>query len=69
MRRMHQAMNQPFNEDRVFFPLKQHVKTPGSTGSLNPYNPLIQANQAQWLAVKTVVQLPQGSHPFIIFGP
>jgi helicase MOV-10 len=70
MRRMHQAINQPFNDNRIFFPLQEHVKaTPSSSGLLTPYNSLIQVNRAQWLAVKSIIQLQDGAHPFIVFGP
>lgn len=70
MRRMHQAVNQPFKEDRIFFPLKQHIKAIQlPAGSLTPYNALIRANQAQWLAVRAILHLPEGAHPFVIFGP
>lgn len=71
IRRQHQAINRPFNDDRVFFPLERHVK-PLSTyvPNMNPmYNTRIAANEPQMRAVKAILRLSAGSHPFIIFGP
>ena len=71
LRRQHQALNRPFNDDRIFFPLAVHVKPLTTfTPNVRPmYNPLIAANPAQLLAVKTILRLPPGSHPFIVYGP
>lgn len=71
LRRQHQALHRPFKDDRVFFPLSVHLKPlAASTPNVQPlYNPIIQGNPAQLLAVKSILRLPPGSHPFIVYGP
>jgi helicase MOV-10 len=69
MRRQHQALEEPFDEDRVFFPVADHVKAllPGVTPAFK--NGAIATNPAQKLAVETIMRLPPGSPPFVVFGP
>ncbi|KAF6757614.1 RNA helicase [Ephemerocybe angulata] len=74
LRRQHQALDSAFEEDRIFFPLQKHLSHTTSLGaSQNPglayYNPLIGSNERQSLAVKSIANLPEGSAPFIVFGP
>jgi len=71
VKRQHQAMNTVFTQDRVLFPLAAHVPSSGAMGMqpINVFNPLIQNNQPQLLAVKSVVNQAPGSPPFVVFGP
>jgi hypothetical protein len=70
LRRQHQALHQPFSEDRILFPIKSHVKPTTVTNS-NPqlFNMTIAKNRNQLLSVKTIMALPPSSHPFIVYGP
>jgi hypothetical protein len=69
MRRQHQALNAPFNEERVFFPVAGHIKASLPGAPLVFKNGVIAANPAQKLAVETIIRLPPGSPPFVVFGP
>jgi helicase MOV-10 len=70
LRRQHQALNRPFMDDRIFFPVAMHVRTAQTPlPAIELYNGLIAANPNQLLAVKTIVSLPPAAHPFIVFGP
>lgn len=70
LRRQHQALNRPFNDERVFFPITKDVKQLSAyVVDVEPYNPLIGNNPAQMLAIRAILRLPPGSHPFIIYGP
>ena len=73
LRRQHQAMDAAFVEDRVLFPLVSHL-APGRLQTsrdvrLNLYNGLLAQNAPQVQAVVSIVSLPPGSPPFIVFGP
>jgi helicase MOV-10 len=70
LRRQHQALNSAFREDRVLFPRTDHISP------LKPkpdhivwFNTDIGNNSHQASAVETILRLPEGAHPFIIFGP
>jgi helicase MOV-10 len=69
LRRQHQALHRPFNDDRVFFPVAIHIKNGVPNLAFRLYNQQIGTNPAQLLAVQTIVALPFGSHPFIVYGP
>ncbi|TEB29940.1 P-loop containing nucleoside triphosphate hydrolase protein, partial [Coprinellus micaceus] len=72
LRRQHEALDSPFNQERVFFPTPQHIGKAGpqaSTRRIAFCNPLIGANPRQAEAVKEIASLKPGSVPFIVFGP
>jgi helicase MOV-10 len=70
LRRQHQALNQPFADDRVLFPVAAHIKSARvATTRLHLYNAMIAGNANQLLAVKTIVSLPPSAHPFVVYGP
>ena len=76
MRRQHQALDTAFTQDRVLFPLVGHLSTtmkiPGvafSTGTVRVFNPLIAQNPPQLQAVASIMKMPAGSVPFVVFGP
>jgi helicase MOV-10 len=70
LRRQHQALHRPFMEDRVFFPVAAHIKSiPANATRLTLHNPSIGSNHNQLLAVRTIVNLPVSSHPFVVYGP
>ena len=55
---------------RLQFPVLAHVKPPTmSQEVIATYNPDIETNPAQKRAVSSIVRLPPGSPPFIVFGP
>ncbi|TFK28524.1 RNA helicase [Coprinopsis marcescibilis] len=68
VRRQHQALDSAFEEDRALFPLRSHIK-PATRWSLAFCNPLISKNQPQVQAVTSIAYLPDGSPPFVVFGP
>lgn len=73
LRRQHQAMDTVFTEERVLFPLPSHlpvgrVQTKRDI-SLKLSNALLSNNEPQLQAVISIVTLPPGSAPFVIFGP
>ncbi|KAH7340553.1 P-loop containing nucleoside triphosphate hydrolase protein [Rhizoctonia solani] len=67
--RMHQALATAFAEPRVLFPAIVHEKRQLTTRNVRTVNPLISQNPPQLLAIKSIVNLPPGSPPFVIFGP
>ncbi|CAE6384609.1 unnamed protein product [Rhizoctonia solani] len=67
--RMHQALATAFAEPRALFPAVDHEKRPLATRNIRTINPLVSQNPPQLLAVKSIMSLPSGSPPFIIFGP
>jgi helicase MOV-10 len=76
MRRQHQALDTAFTQDRVLFPLGEHlpnaIKVPGavfSTEKVRVFNPLIAQNPPQLQAVASIMRMPAGSVPFVVFGP
>lgn len=74
LRRMHQALGTAFKADRVLFPRKDHVKgrkapTDMQMEDIRAVNRIIQTNPPQLLAVATILHMPEGSVPFVLFGP
>ena len=71
VKRQHQAMDTVFTQDRVLFPLAAHLPSSDATGNqpIKVFNSLIQSNQPQLLAVKSIVNQTPGSPPFVVFGP
>jgi helicase MOV-10 len=71
LRRMHQALGQPFSEDRIFFPAGPHIRLPSilANETLALHNPDVGNNAEQLFAVKSILHLPPGAHPFIVYGP
>jgi len=68
-RREHQAVTVP-PVPRLQFPLLAHVKPQTAQGgAIVTYNPDIETNPAQKRAVTSIVRLPPGSPPFVVFGP
>lgn len=69
-RREQQAIKATPPVHRLQFPLLAHVKPPAAPqGVIATYNPDIGTNPAQERAVSSIVRLPPGSPPFIVFGP
>ncbi|KAL4247242.1 DNA2/NAM7 helicase family protein [Abortiporus biennis] len=76
LRRQHQALDIALHSDRILFPSSNHVRYPvAPVANLNTHitasihNRLIASNPAQLQAVTSIVKLPPGSLPFVIFGP
>ncbi|KAF5329141.1 hypothetical protein D9611_013223 [Ephemerocybe angulata] len=83
LRRMHQAMDSAYAEDRVLFPEWKHVprglraedeedredRLEDEWRTLHCYNPLIKDNTRQADAVNAIIRQPPGSAPFVLFGP
>ncbi|KAK7046911.1 Rna helicase [Favolaschia claudopus] len=73
LRRQHLALDTAYSEDRVLFPVAQHVPTipypTPSSAKLRVFNSLIGTNAPQLQAVVSIVKRPPGSVPFVIFGP
>jgi helicase MOV-10 len=69
-RRQHHAIKATPPVPRLQFPLLTDVK-PKMTlqGDIVTYNQDIETNPAQKRAVSSIVRLPPGSPPFIVFGP
>ncbi|KIY47323.1 RNA helicase [Fistulina hepatica ATCC 64428] len=70
-RRQHQALDRPFDEERATFPRTVDVplSAPGADHRLPLKNALVRDNERQLQAVTSILRLPKGSLPFIIFGP
>lgn len=71
---MHQAIATAFAPERVLFPTKIHLggRTPVADDQLTTIrtvNRTIQANYPQLRAVGTIINMPPGSVPFVLFGP
>ncbi|KAF9226240.1 P-loop containing nucleoside triphosphate hydrolase protein [Gyrodon lividus] len=71
VQRQHQALDTAFSPERIFFPTRAHIKAVDRDGyvGIQPCNPLITNNQAQLLAVTSILRLPRGSPPFVLYGP
>nr|GAT48863.1 RNA helicase [Mycena chlorophos] len=73
LRRQHQALDAGFSEDRVLFPVAAHLPdTPIPTTRdtrIKVAIPLIASNPAQLQAIVSILKMPPGSVPFIVFGP
>lgn len=70
-RRMHQALTCEPSFPRILFPDKVERSAPTSTNerTLSPFERRIATNPAQLRAVQSIVRLPKGNIPFIVFGP
>jgi helicase MOV-10 len=74
LRRMHQALGTAFSSNRVLFPTEDHIRgrmppSRGQIDSIRTVNHLIMTNPPQLLAVATILNMPEGSVPFVLFGP
>ncbi|KZV62177.1 P-loop containing nucleoside triphosphate hydrolase protein [Peniophora sp. CONT] len=74
LRRQHQALEQDmYRDDRVLFPGETHIPSPPSQPILPEevqlFNQHIAGNQSQLDAVMAILNLPEGSPPFALFGP
>ncbi|THH06265.1 hypothetical protein EW146_g9665 [Bondarzewia mesenterica] len=73
MRRMHEAISRPFQFDpeRLLFPALEDVPTDivGGAAQIKLYNEGIGSDEEQLLTVRSIVHLPPGSIPFIVYGP
>ncbi|KAF8520941.1 P-loop containing nucleoside triphosphate hydrolase protein [Hysterangium stoloniferum] len=74
LRRMHQALGTAFSSKRVLFPTDTDIRrrTPPSYSQRNDIravNRHIMTNPPQLLAVATILNMPEGSVPFVLFGP
>ncbi|TRM60361.1 P-loop containing nucleoside triphosphate hydrolase protein [Schizophyllum amplum] len=71
LRRQHQALDTVFDQPRMLFPEIAHISSrpqPTATG-IRTYNALIGTNGPQLQAVASIVKMPKGSLPFVVFGP
>ncbi|KAI4522633.1 P-loop containing nucleoside triphosphate hydrolase protein [Schizophyllum commune Loenen D] len=71
LRRQHQALDTVFDQPRALFPVAAHLASgphPSAAG-LQTVNPLIATNAPQLQAVASIVKMPKGSLPFVVFGP
>ena len=68
LRRQHQALTTAFAPKRLLFPVQVPEATPNGPRHA-AFNTLIDQNQRQRLAVDSIVRLPGGSAPFVVFGP
>ena len=69
-RREQQAIKATPPVHRLQFPVPAHIKPPTMLQeAIVTYNRDIETNPAQKRAVSSIVRLPPGSPPFIVFGP
>ncbi|KAL1743982.1 P-loop containing nucleoside triphosphate hydrolase protein [Schizophyllum fasciatum] len=71
LRRQHQALDMVFSQPRALYPDEEHLlsATRFSTAGIRTINPLMGTNLPQLQAVASIVKLPKGSLPFVVFGP
>ncbi|EEB90574.1 hypothetical protein MPER_11197, partial [Moniliophthora perniciosa FA553] len=70
LRRQHHALDAVFTQDRVLFPSHAHLPTvPFPPLGNRTFNALIATNARQMQAVTSIIRMPPGSVPFVIFGP
>lgn len=74
IRRMHAAITNNNNPNRLLFPKPEHVRnmrkvTPDLMNSIVPINRQIGEDPEQLETVVAIVNLPAGSPPFVVFGP
>jgi helicase MOV-10 len=74
LRRMHQALGTTFTSDRVLFPSEAHIVSRVATTDVEMkkircVNRLIESNPPQLQAVASILHMPKGSVPFVVFGP
>ncbi|KAI0093452.1 P-loop containing nucleoside triphosphate hydrolase protein [Irpex rosettiformis] len=73
-RRMHQGLTTAFTEARVLFPAAGHIQnlrppSATATGGLRLTDRKIEQNPPQLEAVAAILTRPEGSVPFVVFGP
>lgn len=71
-RRMHQGLACTDYADRISFPdsrMALNEVKPSKVRALQPSNADIGKNEAQRRAVASIVNMPPGANPFIVYGP
>ena len=71
-RRMHQAVECASHTARMTFPSLHLALQPvpdARVDALKPFNVDVGNNEAQRRAVASIVNMPPGSNPFIVYGP
>ncbi|EJD43380.1 P-loop containing nucleoside triphosphate hydrolase protein [Auricularia subglabra TFB-10046 SS5] len=74
LRRMHEALDSNFSQDRVLFPTTTHFAharrpTQSQLAAVRPGERKIADNPHQLEAVAAILHQNEGSAPFIVFGP
>jgi len=69
VRRQHQALETAFAEERVLFPSLAHLIPLAKPLPIHFVNKIIETNEPQARAIKTIVSQTPGSMPFVVFGP
>lgn len=72
MRRQHQALDTAFVQDRLLLPRIAKISMPPKPSAdprIRCFNKNIETNTAQLQAVRSIIQQPPGSLPFVVFGP
>ena len=74
IKRQHQTLlTSSTSLQRLLFPLPQHAPLAsavlGREDPINLFNTQIASNEAQLLAVKSILRMREKAAPFIVFGP
>ncbi|KAF7323583.1 RNA helicase [Mycena kentingensis (nom. inval.)] len=77
LRRMHQALTNASNQERILFPTVDHMKgkrnvrrcSEEQIAAIVPVNRLVAEDREQLETVAAIVNRPRGTVPFVIFGP
>ena len=74
LKRQHHALDTKNQADRFLFPTTAHSSSVARREGVNKqkssyFNSNIANNEQQQLAVRSIVRLPPGSPPFVLFGP
>lgn len=74
LRRMHNALMNKNDQERILFPGPSHVERAHRVprrmiDELTPVNRLVGENPEQMETVAAILNMKQGSVPFIVFGP
>lgn len=70
VRRQHQVLETAFSEERILFPTPLHLlPLANPLPSINFVNKIIETNEPQAQAIKSIVGQAPGSMPFVVFGP
>jgi helicase MOV-10 len=72
--RQHYALDTKNQQDRILFPTTAHASSASRREDAKKrkfsfFNNNIANNEQQQLAIRSIVRLPPGSPPFILFGP
>lgn len=72
--RQHHALDTKNQQDRILFPTTANSsaisrREGANKRKLSYHNSNIVNNEQQQLAIRSIVRLPPGSPPFILFGP